>query len=140
MNWTELRKRLGEYNANNFSSGIIGRDAPTEVRYKAFKKTGGSKKFIDSLFSENEVEITLNDYPYAVNQKIVHLLVWTKHREHKHDVMARLSLSPRILFFENPPSWKSIPSVFHLHVFVQKPRGVTDRKVLSIMKRFLRLR
>tara|TARA_R110002050_G_scaffold76285_6_gene163048 strand:- start:1068 stop:1946 length:879 start_codon:yes stop_codon:yes gene_type:complete len=68
-----------------------------------------------------------NDYPYALEGETCHYLLWSLPRalsseEVVYYAQFRLGLNPKdYLYFENPPALRSIPQIFHYHIFTRHP-------------------
>ncbi|POS70263.1 hypothetical protein DHEL01_v211342 [Diaporthe helianthi] len=89
----------------------------------------GSKRFE----YQEDFRIMMNDWPYGLDERIVHLVVWTKFdlpddRETEAEVEAFVdkTFSPGVchekrIWFKNPPSLKSVHAVEHFHVLLFDP-------------------
>lgn len=93
------------------------------------------------LADPTDVKILLNDYPYGVEEGIVHLVVWCKARipedgtgrptdEARNRIIAyikatfqdQLGMTPEdILWFKNTFALQSIRSLEHFHVLLNNP-------------------
>jgi hypothetical protein len=88
----------------------------------------------------DDIKILYNDWPYGVDEKIVHLVVWTKFaleeipgtddltpeaRQGIEDFVERTFCSkvPRehVIWFKNWQSLKSVHAVEHFHVMLYDP-------------------
>lgn len=107
----------------------------------------GSKPFE----CQEDFKILMNDWPYGLDKRIVHLVVWTKFdlpddRETEAEIEAFVNktFSPGVsqdkcIWFKNPPSLKSVHSVEHFHVMLFQPdpdfvRHVTNGDVPRCQK------
>ncbi|KAJ4394577.1 hypothetical protein N0V93_003796 [Gnomoniopsis smithogilvyi] len=82
---------------------------------------------------EEDFKILFNDWPYGIDKRIVHLVVWTKFdlREDAETVaeieqfLERTFLTKvakdKLLWFINPPSLKSVHTIEHIHVMLFDP-------------------
>ncbi|KAF5878660.1 putative n-acetylglucosamine-induced protein [Botrytis fragariae] len=92
----------------------------------------------DAPFSnEDEYKILINDWPYGIDEKIVHLVVWTKFAleddpetgDTRDDVKREIQAwvdrvfggGENVIWFRNWRSLKSIHSVEHFHVMLYDP-------------------
>ncbi|PBP22640.1 hypothetical protein BUE80_DR006564 [Diplocarpon rosae] len=94
--------------------------------------------------SEGDVKILWNDWPYGIDSKIVHLVVWTKFeleddpetddltvqargeledfvRKNFGDVVGNENASHMVIWFKNWKALKSIHSVEHFHIMLYDP-------------------
>ncbi|KAI9753419.1 MAG: hypothetical protein M1815_006212 [Lichina confinis] len=89
----------------------------------------------------DDVKILVNDWPYGVDDKIVHLLVWTKFELEEDAATGDLTLQTRtliddyvrrtfndthlrpeqVVWFRNWTSIKSVTAVEHFHVMLHDP-------------------
>ncbi|KAL1868679.1 hypothetical protein Daus18300_005813 [Diaporthe australafricana] len=82
---------------------------------------------------QEDFKILMNDWPYGLDKRIVHLVVWTRfdlpdNRETEAEIEAFVdrTFSPGVpldkrIWFKNPPSLKSVHSVEHIHVMLFDP-------------------
>ncbi|KAK5990681.1 N-acetylglucosamine-induced 1-like protein [Cladobotryum mycophilum] len=89
---------------------------------------------------EDDIKILYNDWPYGLDPRIVHLVVWTKFelkadpktgdltdkaRKEIDDFMTRTFRSrlpaDKVMWFKNPAALKSIHAVEHFHVMMFDP-------------------
>ena len=69
---------------------------------------------------EGNIVIRKNDYPYDLEENILHYVVWMKGDESKEDVvnyLDNLTLLDYVLF-ENVGELKSVPEIRHYHLFL----------------------
>ncbi|PKX98300.1 GIG1 family protein [Aspergillus novofumigatus IBT 16806] len=120
---------------------------PSELRrYLEFKahivaKYGSIMRFMGRPFEfDEDIRILYNDWPYGVEEGIVHLVVWTKFE--LEDDPATDDLTPRarkeiddyvmrtfrsrmpaeqVIWFKNWKSLKSVHAVEHFHVMLYQP-------------------
>ncbi|KAI3400455.1 hypothetical protein diail_3076 [Diaporthe ilicicola] len=90
-----------------------------------------------------DFKILMNDWPYGLDKRIVHLVVWTRFNlPDDHETEAEIeafvskTFSPGVsqdkcLWFKNPPSLKSVHSVEHFHVMLFNPDPDFVRNVIS---------
>ncbi|KAK2611240.1 hypothetical protein N8I77_004601 [Diaporthe amygdali] len=98
-----------------------------------------------------DFKILMNDWPYGLDKRIVHLVVWTKfdlpddhETEAEIEAFVDRTFSPGVsqdkrIWFKNPPSLKSVHSVEHIHVMLFDPdpdfvRHVTNGDVPRCQK------
>ncbi|PSR81689.1 hypothetical protein BD289DRAFT_372335 [Coniella lustricola] len=87
-----------------------------------------------TLFAcDDDYKILWNDWPYGIDRRIVHLVVWTKFEleddAQTEDEIERfvqktfssLVAEDKLIWFKNPPSLKSIHTVEHIHVMLFDP-------------------
>lgn len=69
------------------------------------------------------VKLVKNDFPYAVEEGVHHLVLWSNASltsEQIKDYLDRHLLPQgEYVFFENPTHLKTIPGIFHVHVFAK---------------------
>ncbi|TGO38795.1 hypothetical protein BHYA_0067g00260 [Botrytis hyacinthi] len=98
--------------------------------------------------NEHEYKILINDWPYGIDEKIVHLVVWTKFAmeddletgDTRDDVKREIQTwvdrvfgekcgGENVIWFRNWRSLKSIHSVEHFHVMLYDPAPEFVKKV-----------
>ncbi|TGO58594.1 hypothetical protein BCON_0053g00290 [Botryotinia convoluta] len=98
--------------------------------------------------NEDEYKILINDWPYGIDEKIVHLVVWTKFAleddpetgDTREDVKREIDAwvdrvfgekcgGENVIWFRNWRSLKSIHSVEHFHVMLYDPTPEFVKKV-----------
>lgn len=107
----------------------------------------GSLPFADP----DDVKILVNDWPYGVDAKIVHLLVWTKFELEEDPATGDLALRTRtliddyvqrtfddthlrpeqVVWFRNWTSIKSVTAVEHFHVMLYDPDPASVRQITN---------
>jgi hypothetical protein len=72
-----------------------------------------------------------NDFPYALEPGIKHMVLWSNSELAKDDVLTTIAesvetwknqdgvLVEEYVYFENPAHLKTIPGIFHVHVFIK---------------------
>ncbi|CAN8099246.1 unnamed protein product [Discula destructiva] len=80
-----------------------------------------------------DFRILFNDWPYGIDARIVHLVVWTKFeladdKETKVEIEGFIEKTfltgvarDTIIWFKNPPALKSVHAVEHIHVMLFDP-------------------
>ncbi|KAL9122658.1 MAG: hypothetical protein Q9187_000780 [Circinaria calcarea] len=100
----------------------------------------GPTPFSDPDWSIEDVKILYNDWPYGIDEKIVHLVVWTKFDLEDDPITDDLTAKARreiddyveatfcrriahehVVWFKNWKSLKSIHAVEHFHVMLFDP-------------------
>ncbi|KAM3086777.1 hypothetical protein ACMFMG_000900 [Clarireedia jacksonii] len=126
----EMAKRWGgvaEYVLREKLGWVVGKEGEVLSVGKPFER-------------DEDVRILRNDFPYALDRKIVHLVVWTKFvfEEDKETgeptpeakrlvedwvekVFTERCGAENVLWFLNPLALKSIKSVEHFHVMLRNP-------------------
>ncbi|KAK5714654.1 hypothetical protein LTR15_010837 [Elasticomyces elasticus] len=108
-----------------------------EARGKGFEDAGQQD---DLLAVESDYKILLNDWPYGVDERIVHIVVWTKFElvsdpatddltpEARKEIEAFVDErfvsrcgKENVIWFKNWSSLKSIHAVEHFHVMLFDP-------------------
>ncbi|KAM7207001.1 Protein of unknown function (DUF3605) domain containing protein [Rhypophila sp. PSN 637] len=152
---SQLRKYL-EYNYNLKQSAKYGNVQNfilrERLRWDLASSSGTSNHEEEGLFAnaENDVKILQNDWPYGIDERIVHLVVWTKFPLEDDEITWDLKpevrrqvdgfvrrtftsaggvpgvnvKAPRedeVIWFKNWSSIKSIHSVEHFHVMLFDP-------------------
>jgi len=83
----------------------------------------------DTYFSRHQsVVVCKNSYPYHLKPSIEHWLVWcnpnvlteAEFLKSIPTLMKSYFQNCKTLWFQNPPEWRSVKSVPHVHVFVLK--------------------
>ncbi|PQE20960.1 N-acetylglucosamine-induced 1 protein [Rutstroemia sp. NJR-2017a BBW] len=102
---------------------------------------GGEKENVGRPFErEEDYRVLRNDFPYALERGIVHLVVWTKFVFEEDAETGELTEEIRevvevwvgrmfrercgtenVMWFVNPPALKSIKSVEHFHIMLRNP-------------------
>lgn len=98
--------------------------------------------------NEDDLKVLMNDWPYGIDEKIVHLVVWTKFAleddpetgDTRDDVKREIDRwvdvvfgkkcgGENVIWFRNWRSLKSIHSVEHFHVMLYDPESNFVREV-----------
>lgn len=95
-----------------------------QCRQKPGWREQAVQKFQDQL-GQREYLLTINNFPYHLNDGIEHMLLWF-HED--HDMSEVKSIACRELNTDatnvvvccNAPNLKTIPEIVHYHVFVRK--------------------
>ncbi|KUI65963.1 N-acetylglucosamine-induced protein 1 [Cytospora mali] len=81
----------------------------------------------------DDVAILMNDWPYGIDPRIVHLVVWTKfdlpddpETEAEIERFVERTFSPGVsmdkcVWFKNPAALKSVHAIEHIHVLLYDP-------------------
>ncbi|RDA89746.1 hypothetical protein CP533_1063 [Ophiocordyceps camponoti-saundersi (nom. inval.)] len=109
-------------------------------------------------FPRDDVKILLNDWPYGIDPRIVHLVVWTKFQLDEDPTTGQLTdsaradvdvfvsdtfrshvPSDRVIWFKNWSSLRSIDQIQHFHVMMFDPdpdfiRHITDNDVPQYLR------
>jgi hypothetical protein len=130
--WKQLLKFSNKYPPKN----AILRTTNTENKYKAHKdelnKLGISiNEYISNklLFTSNDkIIITINDFPYDLNNDIKHLLCWINPnikigyndvKEYVCNKMKYYDFNEYCIMFKNLPQNCSIDGIEHYHLFIK---------------------
>lgn len=68
-----------------------------------------------------KMKLTDNKYPYNVDAH--HKILWSEKELKHNDIVKILSLilkDKKYIYFRNPPHLRSIPNLFHIHIFIKK--------------------
>ncbi|KAI9904829.1 hypothetical protein N3K66_001358 [Trichothecium roseum] len=104
-------------------------------------RRGGSKGAAGMFGREDEYKILYNDWPYGLDERVVHLVVWTKFpleedpetqdlTAEAREAIARfvtetfspaVKQSSHLLWFKNWSALKSVHAIEHLHVMLYDP-------------------
>jgi Protein of unknown function (DUF3605) len=81
-------------------------------------------------FNNNDVALVKNDYPYFVQDGIEHWVLWKLHANITSDDVDQALSDLRstygkddivdCIWWENPPSLKSLPDINHIHILVRR--------------------
>ena len=134
ITWTELREII--------TSGELGRltRTPQDLRaYEAWKRGIEAGEYgsvttymleerlkwsLSSEQSDKQHKLLVNDFPYAFESGIQHLVFWTKTslpdnlEALLHHLFPRIDRSD-IQYFINPPALKSIGTLEHFHILLR---------------------
>lgn len=133
MEWPELSERLRRYNEGDYSDGKIGRTPEVDAAYAREQNTD----FLQHLFDDGPVHVSENLFPYRVSPNIAHLLVWVQNPEKVHEIRQKLDQINGLIHFENPPEWKSVPSIRHVQVFVRMQPSYRLNQIMKSLTKFL---
>lgn len=95
---------------------------------------GGARlKADEPAMRDRQVIFKFNDYPYAFTPDVLHYCLWSTHEmtEAQVDTHLAQSLNARThewLWFCNPPSQKSIRTIWHIHCLVRRLSNVEARQ------------
>ncbi|KAB8302878.1 hypothetical protein EYC80_006205 [Monilinia laxa] len=117
-----------------------------KLQWKEEEIAAGAKKV--SFADENNLKVLLNDWPYGIDEKIVHLVVWTKFAleddpetgDTREDVKREIDGwvdevfgkrcgSENVIWFRNWRSLKSVHAVEHFHIMLYNPDPEFVKKV-----------
>ncbi|KAF3764948.1 hypothetical protein M406DRAFT_331264 [Cryphonectria parasitica EP155] len=127
---TELRRyREFVWRLSRAKGGVMGHMLNERLHWTLPLVPQGSRPFV----CEEDFKILWNDWPYGIDRRIVHLVVWTKF-ELRDDAETRCEIGrfidrtflpvvtrDKLIWFKNPPSLKSVHSVEHIHVMLFDP-------------------
>lgn len=135
ISWSFIR----QFNFTNPPRIVLGRSEEVDSKYKKdskiIKKNGGAKKHLEKKYLSrgNDYYMTLNNYPYYLEDGVVHYVIWFKREnfgkynnptEIKNIIKDYVSLNDisdksEYIFYQNIEELRSIPSIPHLHVFMK---------------------
>ena len=77
-----------------------------------------------AIYDENNLDINLvsNSFPYNVEKNISHLLLWSEKDltdKMVNEILKNKLQGKEFVYFRNPEHLRSIPSVFHIQIFVK---------------------
>ena len=76
---------------------------------------------ISSYLSNKSISLEKNLFPYMLKPGIIHNILWSRHKLSKYEIDSYLNVFQReIIWYENPGNLKSIPGVYHVHVFIKE--------------------
>jgi hypothetical protein len=129
---------IQQFNFTNPPRIVLGRSEDVDTKYKEvshiIKENGGALKHLTKkyLSNGNDYNMTLNNYPYYMEDGVVHYIIWFT-----GDKFYRYNNSPAIenivrdyininninsesdyVYYQNIEELRSIPSIPHLHVFI----------------------
>ncbi len=130
---------ISQFNFTNPPRIVLGRSDDVNTRYKQdclmIKENGGVKKHLEKKYLSwgNDYHMTLNNYPYFMEDGIVHYVIWFKGDKFDRynnpisiknivkDYMAKNNVNSKYqyIFYQNIEALRSIPSIPHLHVFLK---------------------
>jgi hypothetical protein len=67
------------------------------------------------------IVLTDNNYPYYVEAE--HKLLWSSkelNNDEVNNILAKKLFGKEFIYFRNPPHMRSIPNLFHIHIFIKK--------------------
>ena len=135
ISWSFIR----QFNFTNPPRIVLGRSEEVDSRYKedckAIKERGSVKNHLEKKYLSrgNHYHMTLNNYPYFMEEGIVHYVIWFKgghfgkynNQSEINSIIRDYMISNHIndkceyTFYQNIEELRSIPSIPHLHVFMK---------------------
>jgi hypothetical protein len=135
ITWSFIR----QFNFSNPPKIVLGRSEDIDTKYKEdihiIKANGGALKHLTKkyLSNENDYNMTLNNYPYYMEDGVVHYVIWFKgDKFYKYnnppaieniikDYITHNNIYSRCdyVYYQNIEELRSIPSIPHLHVFMK---------------------
>ena len=99
-----------------------------EVNIEYKKQPISDAKLKERIFKENPfISLTMNEFPYHIDPSVLHCILWF-HPDFfaalPDEIFIRCILQGWIdskyqwTYYENPPPWKSIQEIPHVHVFI----------------------
>lgn len=76
-----------------------------------------------TYLSDCDCKLVENKFPLHLEPNIIQYVMWFKTHyptANMYNTLCELFTPHRIVMFENPYDWKSIPDIVHVHVFVAK--------------------
>jgi hypothetical protein len=68
----------------------------------------------------------LNEFPYNVSRDVEHWVLWHRTKRENMDCAERIirrNFGSEAVWFVNAPEYRTVPGLFHVHVFVDAARG-----------------
>ena len=135
ISWSFIR----QFNFTNPPRIVLGRSEEVDSKYKKdskiIKANGGAKKHLEKKYLSrgNDYYMTLNNYPYYLEDRVIHYVIWFKGEnfgkynnptEINNIIKDYVSLNDisdkcEYIFYQNIEELRSIPSIPHLHVFMK---------------------
>lgn len=135
ISWSFIR----QFNFTNPPRIVLGRSEEVDSKYKRdskiIKENGGAQKHLEKkyLSRDNDYYMTLNNYPYYLEDGVIHYVIWFKGEnfgkynnpaEINNIIKDYVSLNDisdkcEYIFYQNIEELRSIPSIPHLHVFMK---------------------
>jgi glutaredoxin-related protein len=68
-----------------------------------------------------DINLVHNKYPYDIRDDVIHMILWSAENLsiEQVDKILKKTLHNEFVYFINPQHLKSIPDVFHVHVFIK---------------------
>ena len=104
------------------------RTESVELDYSVYRNSlPNDYNYHEYIFNENNTTnyvIKLNDFPYNVEDKIVHYVLWLPHINYTHNAIQEIINEEfkgytKVVWFVNSPELRSIKTIYHVHVFVK---------------------
>jgi hypothetical protein len=101
----------------------LPRTPDVEKQYDAHKRKYPDlhKHIMETYLSDCDYCLVPNRFPLAVQKNIDHFVLWIKDPRATLDIDAYLKTKfegKRMVVYENPEEWKSIPLIKHYQIFV----------------------
>jgi len=117
---------------DNICNQQLKRKPGIQEEYDKFRKFNNFDLKIDNLKIDNlkidnlkidNYLIKLNDFPYNVEDNVTHYILWLDNFEYTHDEIQQIinfefKEYPNIVWFINSKMFRSIHSIYHVHIFV----------------------
>ena len=130
---------IRQFNFTNPPRIVLGRSEDVDSKYKEdsqiIKANGGAFKHLTKKYLSNgdDYNMTLNNYPYYMEDGVVHYVIWFKgdkfYRYNNssaienivRDFIDRNDINSRndYVYYQNIEELRSIPSIPDLHVFIK---------------------
>ncbi|KAJ1982562.1 hypothetical protein H4R34_001670 [Dimargaris verticillata] len=139
--WVEVKAILAAQDYDKLTRTLAVEQAYAKAKRLYQESHGGTAQFVaqhrlhwdlnqvqsqaDAPFDPQETCILPNDFPYALEADIRHLVLWSKRPLRMDDQVVHQHLVLRypgheIMFFIHSPTLQSVPALPHGHVFVYK--------------------
>ena len=93
------------------------------INFLNYSKTITSNLKIESKKDDSWLEYKLceNTFPYSIDKNILHNVLWSINDlpDGRIRNILNQTVTNEYIYFRNPPQCRSIPSVFHVHVFIK---------------------
>lgn len=82
-----------------------------------------NRKYSAIYDGKNMIKISENEFPYHIDDNIDHKLLWST--TDLTDVQIKRYLkqnfkNTKYVYYRNPPQQRSVPDVFHIHIFIRR--------------------
>lgn len=132
--WSELCRLIGKYKsqteAQNEKDGKFLHRAPGTIYNE--QKAQSYDPFVNV---DQDVLVTLNEYPYDLADDVLHTLVWFRQPRSEQEIEKLLGHGlGELQWMINLPAWRSCPLRQHAHVFLHILPGQSRQQVWEMFK------
>ena len=123
--FTRSEENIKKYEKNGIISKGIYKSTKDMILINMLnhKSTSNDGKLV-AVYCENNLKINLcpNNFPYSVKDNISHLLLWSEKEltyQEVNEILKSKLNGKEYIYFRNPEHLRSVPSVFHIQIFVK---------------------